>query len=94
MRRPPTWAGTRVGAVGFCMGGGMAIEDSVVLAQCISSGPTVPEALQAFMDRRLSRVRTVVETSVALSHMEQSGAPPEENRKLMGTAFATISKPY
>ncbi len=100
---PETWFKGRMLLIGDAahattahmgMGGGMALEDAVVLAQCVAAKSSVPEAFQAFMDRRLPRARTVVETSVALSQMEQSNAPPAENRKLMGAAFATIAQPY
>ncbi len=76
------------------MGGGMALEDSVVLAQCIDKAPTLKVAFEAFMARRLPRVRTVVESSVALSHLEQMNAPPSENRALMKTAFEAIAHAY
>ena len=76
------------------MGGGMALEDSVVLAQCVAAASTIEEAFQSFMDRRLERARTVVETSVALSRLEQAKAPRSENIALMSTAFAAISQPY
>ena len=76
------------------MGGGMALEDSVVLAQCVASNSSVPEAFQAFMDRRLSRARTVVETSIALSNLEQSGAPRSENHKVYTSGLNAIAQPY
>lgn len=76
------------------MGGGMALEDAVVLAQCIAAAPTLTDAFDAFMARRFERVRTVVETSVALSRLEQSNAPPSENIKLLTSAFAVIGEPY
>lgn len=76
------------------MGGGMALEDAVVLGQCIAMATTLPEAFEAFMARRFERVRTVVETSVGLSKLEQAHAPPGENMALMGKAFAILSQPY
>lgn len=76
------------------MGGGMALEDAVVLGQCIEKASTLQEAFETFMARRLPRVRTVVETSVALSRLEQAKAPPGENRALMKLAFERISEPY
>lgn len=76
------------------MGGGMALEDAVVLGQCVATLPTLGEALTLFMARRYSRVRTVVETSLALSHLEQKGAPRSEAVGLMKTALATISESY
>lgn len=76
------------------MGGGMALEDAVVLGQCMAALPTLGEALSLFMARRYTRVRTVVETSLALSQLEQRGAPRSEAVGLMKTALATISESY
>jgi 2-polyprenyl-6-methoxyphenol hydroxylase-like FAD-dependent oxidoreductase len=76
------------------MGGGMALEDSVVLGQCIAAAKTLPEALEAFMGRRFERVKTVVETSVALSRLEQEDAPPSANVALLTAAFTTLAQPY
>jgi 2-polyprenyl-6-methoxyphenol hydroxylase-like FAD-dependent oxidoreductase len=44
-------------------GGGQAIEDAVVLAQCVDASATVDEALRRFEDARLQRVRRVVRDS-------------------------------
>ena len=76
------------------MGGGMALEDAVVLGQCVASATTLDEAFGAFMARRFERVRTVVETSVRLSHLEEVKAPPEENRAVLMAAFQILSQPY
>lgn len=76
------------------MGGGMALEDSVVLAQSISAANSLAEALAAFMARRFARVRTVVEASVAASKLEQANASPVEKFALIGGAMKIISQPY
>ena len=76
------------------MGGGMALEDAVVLGQSISGANTLDDAINEFMDRRYERVRTVVETSVALSRLEQAKAPPSESMALMGAAFQMLAQPY
>ena len=76
------------------MGGGMALEDAVVLAQCVQAASTLDEALQAFMTRRFERVRTVVETSVAMSRLEQEGASPTQNMAMMSKALQAIGQPY
>lgn len=75
-------------------GAGMALEDAVVLAQCVSTSATLSEAFEAFMARRYDRVRTVVETSVALSRLEQEGAAPRENVAVIQTALQTLAQPY
>lgn len=75
-------------------GGGMALEDAVVLGQCIAAAATLPEAFDAFMARRFERVRAVVETSVGLSRLEQAKAPPSENAALLSRAFTALSQPY
>ncbi len=76
------------------MGGGMALEDAAVLGQCVGEAATLPEALDAFMTRRFERVRTVVETSVRLSQLEQEQAPPSENQALLTAAFGALAKAY
>ena len=76
------------------MGGGMALEDAVVLAQCVAKASTLQEAFETFMARRLPRVRTVVETSVNLSRLEQAKASPLETRALMKSAFEALAAPY
>ena len=76
------------------MGGGMALEDSVVLGQCIATADSLPSAVGQFWARRVGRVRTVVETSVAISKGEQMGAPTSERMRLSKEAFAALAEPY
>ncbi|MDX6740212.1 FAD-dependent monooxygenase [Actinocorallia sp. A-T 12471] len=75
-------------------GGGMAMEDAVVLGQCVAKAATLDEAFAEFMSRRYERTRTVVETSVELSRLEKEGAHPEENMALIKTALLTLAQPY
>jgi 2-polyprenyl-6-methoxyphenol hydroxylase-like FAD-dependent oxidoreductase len=75
-------------------GGGMALEDSAVLGQCIAAAASLPEAFDAFMARRFERVRAVVETSVGLSRLEQAHAPPSENVALLTRALSALAQPY
>ena len=76
------------------MGGGMALEDAVVLGQCITSASNLDEAFSMFMHRRYERVRIVVESSVALSNLEQRSAPPSENVAFYTKAVNALSQPY
>ena len=72
----------------------MALEDGTVLGQCVAAASTLEEALSEFMDRRYDRVRLVVETSVALSRLDQARAPRSESLALFKAAFETLGKPY
>ena len=76
------------------MGGGMALEDAVVLGQCFATAPSLEDALQQFMERRYDRVRSVVDSSVALSHLEQTKAPPAETVPFLTAALQALAQPY
>jgi 2-polyprenyl-6-methoxyphenol hydroxylase-like FAD-dependent oxidoreductase len=100
---PPPWHKGRVVLIGdaahattahMSSGGGMAIEDAVVLGEELAGHENVGQALQAFTDRRLARVRMVVETSVALSKLEQEGAGPAEVLARGAPAYAALAEPY
>lgn len=75
-------------------GGGMAIEDAVVLAQCLAGAADVPMALERFIDRRYERVAFVVETSLKLSRLEQQHAPPDAIRGPLMAAIQRLGAPY
>ena len=75
-------------------GAGMAIEDSVVLADELRRNGTVEAALEAFMRRRFDRCRLVVETSWQLSEWEVD--PPEDpglHHQLVGRALGALAQP-
>lgn len=76
------------------MGGGMALEDSVVLADCIASAANLADAFASFMTRRFERVQTVVDASVSASRLEQANAPQSEKAALLSHALKAISQPY
>jgi 2-polyprenyl-6-methoxyphenol hydroxylase-like FAD-dependent oxidoreductase len=68
----PTWVSGRVVLVGdaahasspnMAEGASMAIEDALVLAECLASDPDIDAALRAFVTRRQPRVAHVQETT-------------------------------
>ena len=75
-------------------GGGMAIEDAVVLGQEVAAGGSVDEVLERFMKRRFERARLVVETSVELDQMLQRGDPVPEQNALRAQAMGVLASPY
>lgn len=65
-------------------GGGMAIEDAIVLAEELSKYSDVSEALQAYSTRRGRRVSGILNTSVQICKLEQvPGNTGEQAMKLM-----------
>ena len=74
-------------------GAGMAIEDSVVLAQEITRHDTPEEAFAAYRARRYERCRYIVEQSLAICHGQLGKGPPVDNAKATAEMFAIVSQP-
>jgi 2-polyprenyl-6-methoxyphenol hydroxylase-like FAD-dependent oxidoreductase len=75
-------------------GGGMAIEDAVVLGDEVAAGGVPDEVLERFMKRRFERVRLVVETSVELDRMLRRGDPIPQQNALRARAMDVLTSPY
>jgi 2-polyprenyl-6-methoxyphenol hydroxylase-like FAD-dependent oxidoreductase len=100
---PAPWYRGRVVLIGdaahtttphIAYGAGIAIEDSVVLAEELSRTDDVGSALEAFMRRRFDRSKLVVETSLQLSEWEVD--PPDDptaHHQLVGRALAALAQP-
>lgn len=76
---PKPWHNGRVALMGdaahsltpqLTSGGGMAIEDAVVLAQEIRGRPSVDEALAAYTERRYGRAKLVFDASFRICQIE------------------------
>ncbi|SMD20112.1 FAD-dependent monooxygenase [Rhizobium sp. RU36D] len=74
-------------------GAGMAMEDGVVLAQCLDDETDFAAALHRFMERRLPRCRLVVDKSLALGRMERSSGSPVDQIKVVESALAELNGP-
>jgi 2-polyprenyl-6-methoxyphenol hydroxylase-like FAD-dependent oxidoreductase len=59
----------------LAQGGSSAIEDAVVLAQCLRAHPEPVAALRAYEERRRERTREMVEVSRRFSDLEQLDSP-------------------
>jgi 2-polyprenyl-6-methoxyphenol hydroxylase-like FAD-dependent oxidoreductase len=64
-------------------GGGMAVEDAYVLAECLRSADTVDAALDRYVTRRKPRVRWVQQESLAVSKI--IGMPSESRNAALRT---------
>jgi 2-polyprenyl-6-methoxyphenol hydroxylase-like FAD-dependent oxidoreductase len=76
-------------------GGGMAIEDAVVLCEELAANPSVADGLEAYSARRCERVNRIYETSLAICLFEQhpTGAG-EEPMRLMAEGHAILAQPF
>jgi 2-polyprenyl-6-methoxyphenol hydroxylase-like FAD-dependent oxidoreductase len=75
-------------------GGGMALEDGVVLGQEIGDGHDVDAALVAFGSRRRPRADLVVDASLELMQLESSGAGEEAAMPVRMGAMGRLASPY
>ncbi|NBC35951.1 NAD(P)-binding protein [Novosphingobium sp. FSY-8] len=74
-------------------GAGMAIEDSIVLADEIAKAATPQEAFAAYRNRRFERCRFIVEKSLEICHGQIGKGPPVDNAKATAEMFAIVSQP-
>ena len=74
-------------------GAGMAIEDSLVLADEISKHEAPEAAFKAFRDRRFERCKYIVEKSLAICHGQLGKGPPVDNAAATHEMFAIVSQP-
>ena len=80
--RVPRWHRDRMIVIGDAahatspasgQGASMALEDAVVLAQCLRDIPAVPDAFAAFVDRRRDRVERIVAEGNKWSNTKAAG---------------------
>jgi 2-polyprenyl-6-methoxyphenol hydroxylase-like FAD-dependent oxidoreductase len=100
---PPPWYRGRVLLIGdaahtttphLATGAGIAIEDAVVLAELLAADQSIPEVLDAFMQRRYERCRLVVETALRLAEWEKDPSiGPRQHIDLMRQTFAALAQP-
>jgi len=75
-------------------GGGMAIEDAVVLTECLTREARVPDALEVYAKRRFDRVKTVWDASLQLCKYEQEPVPnPQRSAALLLQTYQYLGQP-
>ncbi len=74
-------------------GAGMAIEDSIVLAQEIAKADTPEEAFRAYRDRRYDRCAYIVRSSLAICRGQLGLSEPVDNAAATRDMFAVVSQP-
>jgi 2-polyprenyl-6-methoxyphenol hydroxylase-like FAD-dependent oxidoreductase len=77
----------------MAQGAAMSLEDALVLAELLSSGQDWgDELLQAYYDRRISRVRTVVEASVQIGQWQLDGVRDADMPGLIGRTMNLLKE--
>ena len=72
-------------------GAGLAVEDALILAEFLTSGIAVEQALTRFTARRYERCCMVVENSVRLGELEMRHAPGEEQAALQRESMLALN---
>ena len=99
---PPPWHRGRVVLIGdaahattphLASGAGLAVEDALVLGECLTSGTAMEDALQRFVAWRHERCRMVVENSVRLGELEMQRAPAHEQAELQRASMIALAEP-
>lgn len=74
-------------------GAGMAIEDSVVLAEELAAASNVEDAFAGFHSRRFARCKYIAEASVAICEGQLGRRPPVSQAEAMHGMFAVTAQP-
>jgi 2-polyprenyl-6-methoxyphenol hydroxylase-like FAD-dependent oxidoreductase len=74
-------------------GAGMAIEDSLVLADELARHADVESAFRAYRARRFERCAYIVRASLAICMGQLGKAPPVDNAKATAEMFAVTAQP-
>ena len=74
-------------------GAGLAIEDSLVLADTLAQHNDLPTALSAYRERRFERCAWVVRQSLAICMGQLGKGPPVDNAKATAEMFALTAQP-
>ena len=99
---PPPWRTRRTLLVGdaahpttpqLASGAGMAVEDALVLEQEATCHSSLELVLKAFMSRRYPRCSLIVQNSLAIGRLEQSGAPIADQTRLVQQSLRALAAP-
>lgn len=74
-------------------GAGMAVEDSIVLAEEIAANDTPEGAFKAYRDRRFERCRYIVDKSLDICRGQLGKGPPVDNAEATAEMFQIVAEP-
>lgn len=76
----------------LAQGAAMSLEDALLLAEQLATPDALDDALTAYYERRIPRVRTVVEASVQLGRWLMDGARDADVPGLMGRTMSLLKE--
>jgi 2-polyprenyl-6-methoxyphenol hydroxylase-like FAD-dependent oxidoreductase len=100
---PQPWSSGRVLLIGdaahattphLAAGGGIAIEDALVLGELLGEGLTPPTLFDRFMARRFERCRMVIDNSIELGEIEMQHGSPEAYSTVMNGSMVELAQPF
>ncbi len=104
MLMPRPWHSGRVVLIGdaahsltpqLTSGGGMALEDAVVLAEAVKSNDDVDTALSAYSERRYSRVQQVFNNSLQICRLAQGDRDTKQaSVEVLRASYGLLAEPY
>lgn len=74
-------------------GAGMAVEDSIVIAEELAANASIEGALQAYQQRRFDRCKFIVDSSVAICRSQLGTGPRVEQAAATKAMFERIAQP-
>ena len=74
-------------------GAGLAIEDSLVLAEELANRDTIEDALVAYRARRFDRCAYIVRSSLAICMGQLGKGPPVDNARATAEMFQLVAQP-
>lgn len=74
-------------------GAGMAIEDSIVLAEELDNAATVTEAFAGFQKRRFDRCKYIVDASLAICRSQLGEGPRVDQGRATGEMMQAVAQP-
>jgi 2-polyprenyl-6-methoxyphenol hydroxylase-like FAD-dependent oxidoreductase len=74
-------------------GAAQAIEDGVVLAECLAATDQVEEAFEAYTERRYERCKLIVESSAAIGEWEKNPTPDFDHVAITQRVMEAMASP-
>lgn len=74
-------------------GAGMAIEDSIVLAEELEKAETVADAFRSFQTRRFERCKYIVDASLAICRSQLGEGPRVDQGRATGEMMQAVAQP-